>query len=353
MKQSSKPLILSLFCGCGGLDLGFEQAGFATALAYDLRAEAVASWKKNRGSNSKAFVKDITKLRLADLDQDHGEKFFPVGVIGGPPCQSFSRANAHKSENDPRSGLVNRFITLALRLHRCRGPLDFIVLENVPELLDANSGSLIRKEVSRLVEAGFHPTTDILDAVNFGVPQFRKRMFLIAVRKSFRLKFKWPPQSENSPTKTISDVLLDLPSPAYFSRELDRDSIPSHPNHWCMTPKSPRFFDGSLKEGYSSGRSFKTLSWLEPSLTVSYGNREVHVHPTGRRRLSVFESMRLQGFPDNYVLEGTLSSQITQVSEAVPPPLGYAVARLLRQLYQSSGPYSAANASSCAKTAGA
>ena len=114
------------------------------------------------------------------------------------------------------------------------------------------------------------------------------------------------------------------------------DAIPVHPNHWCMTPKSRRFFDGSLLEGYSSHRSFKTLAWDEPSITVSYGHREVHVHPSGKRRLSVFEAMRLQGFPDDYVLDGTLSAQIDQVSEAVPPPLAEVVAMSIKSALESS-----------------
>ena len=97
-----------------------------------------------------------------------------------------------------------------------------------------------------------------------------------------------------------------------------------------MRPRSPRFFNGSLKAGHVSGRSFKTLRWDAPSITVAYGHREVHVHPGGKRRLSVFEGMRLQGFPESYELEGSLSSQIDQVSEAVPPPLAKAVAKWIK-----------------------
>ena len=93
-----------------------------------------------------------------------------------------------------------------------------------------------------------------------------------------------------------------------------------------MRPKSPKFFDGSLTQGEWSSRSFKTLAWDKPSITVSYGHREVHVHPEGKRRLSVYEAMKIQGFPDDYVLTGTLSEQIDQISEAVPPPLAHAVA---------------------------
>ena len=103
-----------------------------------------------------------------------------------------------------------------------------------------------------------------------------------------------------------------------------------------MNPKSRKFFDGSLTPGHSSGRCFKTLAWDSLSFTVAYGHREVHVHPDGHRRLSVLEAMKLQGFPDKYVLEGTLSAQIDQVSEAVPPPLAEAVATSIRAMLNKS-----------------
>jgi DNA (cytosine-5)-methyltransferase 1 len=93
-----------------------------------------------------------------------------------------------------------------------------------------------------------------------------------------------------------------------------------------MVPRSDRFFDGSLKEGDLKGRPFRVLKWDAPSWTVAYGHREVHVHPSATRRLSVFEAMLLQGFPRGYELCGTLSDQIRLVSDAVPPPVAEALA---------------------------
>lgn len=84
---------------------------------------------------------------------------------------------------------------------------------------------------------------------------------------------------------------------------------------------------GALVPGNGNGRSFKTLHWDRPSLTVAYGHREVHIHPGCHRRLSVFEAMRLQGFPDSYELLGNMSEQYSQVSEAVPPKLAQVVAQ--------------------------
>jgi DNA (cytosine-5)-methyltransferase 1 len=94
-----------------------------------------------------------------------------------------------------------------------------------------------------------------------------------------------------------------------------------------MVPKSKNFTTpGALVQGTARGRSFRTLDWKQPSPTIAYGNNEVHVHPSGRRRLSVYEALLLQGFPPEYELLGTLSAQISQVSEAVPPPLSQAIA---------------------------
>ena len=99
-------MLLSLYAGCGALDLGFEHAGFEVGLAYDIGKSAVASWNRNREGAGKACVADLTTIRMKDMDQHYGEQFRPSGIIGGPPCQSFSRANHARSESDPRSRQV-------------------------------------------------------------------------------------------------------------------------------------------------------------------------------------------------------------------------------------------------------
>lgn len=317
-------MLLSLFCGAGGLDSGFEEAGYTIGLAYDKRSEAVASYNFNRPLSSAGKVVDITTLDLTQLDYDFGGAFRPTGVIGGPPCQSFSKANSGRSLNDPRAKLVEVFVSLALKLHN-RDPLNFIVMENVPELIGADDGQLLQEQKERLTAAGFYVSTEVLNAADFGVPQNRRRMFLVALNRQCYRSPWTKPAATVSKIATVSDAIGTLPAPVYFERPVLVSDY--HPNHWCMKPKSPRFFNETLIPGYTAGRCFKTLSWHKPSLAVSYGNREVHVHPSGTRRLSVHEAMLLQGFPESYVLHGTLSSQITQVSEAVPPPMARVVAK--------------------------
>jgi DNA (cytosine-5)-methyltransferase 1 len=167
-----------------------------------------------------------------------------------------------------------------------------------------------------------------LNAIDFGVAQNRERLFVAAVnRNKAASRLRSPPVARER--MTVRDAIGGLAEPVHFA-EVAKAETPVHPNHWCMTPRSRRFFDGSLTPGYSRGRSFKTLAWDQPSPTVSYGHREVHVHPNCRRRLSVYEAMLLQGFPVHMILDGTLSDQLSQVSEAVPPPLAEQVALAVR-----------------------
>ncbi len=323
-------VLLSLYAGCGGLDLGFEHSGFNIGLAYDVRPHSIRSWNRNRKGVSRGHVADLRTIKFPDIDCHNGSKFIPTGVIGGPPCQSFSRANRSSSSDDPRSMLVRRFFSLALCFHRYRNPLQFMLMENVPELKNYQRGRLLDREIKRLERNAFDVSVFFADAASHSVPQHRRRLFLVAFPRCTRAMERWSAPSGNGQHKTVSDAIRDFPKPVYFNPDIDRNAIPFHENHWCMMPRSRKFLDGTLAEGKTSTRSFKTLAWDKPSITVSYGHREVHVHPSGMRRLSVFEALKLQGFPDNYVLEGTLSAQIDQVSEAVPPPLARAVAHSIR-----------------------
>ncbi|MBA8858909.1 DNA (cytosine-5)-methyltransferase 1 [Ochrobactrum anthropi] len=328
-KNKDKEL-LSLFCGCGGLDLGFHQEGFRSALGYDKRPESIASWE-TIFPTGKGILKDISTLTLEQIDADYGERFEPIGLIGGPPCQGFSLANRYGSQDDPRNVLVHRFFDLALQLNE-RSPLKFIVMENVPALAGKRGGNILSKELGRLDQNGFNARVAVLDAVNYSVPQRRKRLFLVAYNRRFTNEF-WSLPPIHDHTLTVRDAIGGFPEPLFFGEHQDQSVKIFHPNHWCMVPRSPKFTSGELFEGYVDKRSFKTLSWDKPSYTASYGNREIHVHPNCKRRLSVFEAMVIQGFPKTVSLMGTLSAQIRQVSEAVPPPLARVVAQsVLKQL---------------------
>ena len=318
-----KPL-LSLFCGAGGMDLGFEQAGFEIGAAFDIRPDAIASYNRNR-QRAVARVTDIKKLKSEDIEATIG---VPYGVIGGPPCQSFSIANSSHDDKDPRHRLPFRFAHMISQLNKSNG-VAFFVFENVPGLLSKRYSHRLAQLEAALGRAGFNVTRHVLDAKDYCVPQTRRRLFVVGINKHLFGALRWQPPTPfgNGGPLSVRDAIGGLPEPTYFGDYSSGDVLPYHPNHWCMTPRSRKFVTrGALVAGNSSNRSFKVLGWEKPSLTVSYGNREVHIHPDCHRRLSVFEAMRLQGFPDTYTLKGTLSSQFTQVSEAVPPPLARAVA---------------------------
>lgn len=322
--ESELSMLLSLFAGCGGLDTGFEQDGYEIGLAYDKRQPAIESYNHNRKSSRHGHVRDISTLTLEQMDLDYGSTFNPTAVIGGPPCQSFSKANRSKIENDPRTEMVSRFFLIAANLH-ARRPLDFIVMENVPEVARADNGRLLAREIKKLEDLGFLVSTSVLNSVDYGVPQTRKRLFLVAINSERNFR-RWSPPTTQHQKFSVKDAIGTFPDPIHFKRGINPSEVSFHPNHWCMAPKSKRFSDGTLTPGRSSGRCFKTLSWDRPSYTASYGNREVHIHPNCQRRLSVYEAMCLQGFPIDYELRGTMSAQFSQVSEAVPPPLACALA---------------------------
>lgn len=327
-----KPIpVLSLFCGAGGLDLGFQKAGFKPTLAIDHNQAAVNSYNRNaaeavavRGDLSSRSVDRVID-RVADLET----KDFPRGVVGGPPCQGFSRGNARSDPKDPRNQLPYAYAKILHRINEM-APLDFFVFENVPGIQDSKHCARFKQIVKRFRDAGFQIQQQIIDACDFGIPQKRRRLFVVGINaeKYSEQTFQFP--SPRRKRRTVRDAIAHLPEPVFFSDVNEPNEIPYHPNHWAMTPKSKRFRSGS----FNAGRSFRQLSWDEPSWTVAYGNREVHVHPNGSRRLSVLEAMLLQGFPERYILNGTLSDQFDQVSNAVPPSVAYEIARSIQaQVY--------------------
>lgn len=318
--------VVSLFCGPGGMDLGFRQENFRTILAIDDIQAAVNTYNWNTPDVAvKEDIQIISSNRIVEMVKKASTNFTPRGVIGGPPCQSFSTGNVNKKKRDPRDKLGQEYARILKALND-EFELDFFVFENVLGLKASRHKRRKGMIFRTLEKAGFNLSEHVLDASDFGVPQKRRRLFIVGInlKKFPLLRFTAPAATVKTPL-TVRDTLGQLPAPTFFRRDLTSKDISHHPNHWAMNPKSAKFSTG---EGFN-GRSFRKLDWDKPSWTVAYGNREVHVHPTGTRRLSVFEAMLLQGFPKTYELRGTLSEQITQISDAVPPPLAAAVARAI------------------------
>ena len=328
-----RPGLISLFCGPGGFDVGFAQAGFDTRLAYDKDAVCVRTHRRNHPL-AKAVEADLSAVGVDDIITEWRKrsKAPPRGVIGGSPCQSFSISNVFQSPDDHRHELPDHFARLLKGLHE-EFALDFFVFENVPGLAAKKHSHRLDKLKTQLRRTGFNIFTATLDAQHFGVPQMRPRVFVVGINgeRHADVDFRFPTGSWWGEPRTVRDVLWGLPEPVYFDRSNPKPKIPFHPNHWCMRPHAARFGDGSLQPGHAQGRSFRVLWWDRPSYTVAYGNREVHVHPERHRRLSMYEALLLQGFPKKYVLEGTLTDQIRLVSEAVSPPVARALAIAIRK----------------------
>lgn len=322
------PKIVSLFSGAGGLDLGFRNADFPLAFAVDLSPAAIRTHKRNF-IETVSVAADLEKLgpdgvlaRLKDL-LEPGEA---IGVIGGPPCQGFSRANTGSAANDPRNQLPLLYLRIVEAL-QSRFQVEFVLFENVVGIRDTKHAVTFSGIMSKFKEIGLTPVVEEYSALDFGVAQTRNRVIISGFRDGAVAR-DFKPNKTMAEDLTVGSVIGDLPEPAFFARDLKKSDIPYHENHWTMRPVSKRF---SAQGGAQrAGRSFRRLDWDKPSPTVAYGHREIHVHPDGRRRLSIFEAMRLQGFPIDFVLEGTLSSQVEQISNAVPPPLAQALATAIK-----------------------
>ncbi len=324
--------VVSFFSGGGGLDLGFRQVGFKTIFAADHDSAAVNTFNSNTGNHKIAHQIDLSSIttdEVINMIEETGIK--PIGALGGPPCQGFSRANSSSCADDPRNALPLKYAELITNLRK-RFQIDFFVFENVPGMCDKKHVKTFSSIKNHLNNGGFNLFEKEVQASHFGVPQKRKRIFLIGINRE-----KYPSLSFSFPVGidcdiNVYDTIGHLPEPVFFSRDLTPENIPFHKNHWTMRPKSIKFQDG-VKPG---GRSFKLLYWDKKSPTVAYGNREIHIHPNGKRRLSIHEAMLLQGFPTNYILTGNLSKQVEQVSNAVPPPVAKAIASSIKQAIESA-----------------
>lgn len=322
------PKIVSLFSGAGGLDLGFKNSGFPLTFAVDLSSAAIQTHQRNF-SEATSVAADLEELGpvgvLAHLESllEAGE---PIGVIGGPPCQGFSRANTGSAANDPRNRLPLLYLQVVEALQR-EYEVEFVLFENVLGIRDAKHSVTFRGILSKFMDIGLTPDVNEYSALDYGVAQTRNRVIISGFRDATVAR-NFKPTKVDSSDLTVRSVIGHLPAPAFFARDLEKAAIPHHENHWTMRPVSKRF---SQPGGAGrTGRSFRRLEWDKPSPTVAYGHREIHVHPDGRRRLSIYEAMLLQGFPCDFVLEGTLSSQVEQVSNAVPPPLAQSLATAIK-----------------------
>ena len=234
--------ILSFFSGAGGLDFGFSREQFKVLLACDNFPAAIASYNFNAKRKIARQI-DLSEVHADDLSRILDEvspDLTPVGVVGGPPCQGFSRGNVQKDPRDPRNFLPFRYAEILAALNK-RYCLKFFVFENVMGLMTPKYASRFESIRRAFRKAGFRLFHHDLDAQNFGVPQLRRRLFLVGLNKELFSDTEFVFPAGHVRKVTVRDTIAGLPEPAYFERGLKPSDIAYHPNHWTMMPKSEKF----------------------------------------------------------------------------------------------------------------
>lgn len=338
---SKQPTVIDLFCGAGGLSLGFQNAGFSILHGYDSWQPAVATYAANFAHQVlPAEINDATELPPADV------------LIGGPPCQGFSSAGLRRGDDD-RNTLITVFAGLVAQ-NRPRA----FVFENVEGFLTGGHGRFVFELLTPLVQVGYRIHLRKINAANYGVPQHRKRVIAVgglgwdpSFPKATHSAYGAPGAHLASrclpPTPTLADALAGLPpaKPAHTRRICGDDHVftPLSSDDsarakllmpgWCMRDLPQELWHPSyhrrayrrVMDGTPSERrggppaGLRRLRGDEPSKAITGGAMSEFLHPTENRSLTVRECARLQTFPDDFRFVGSFRDIIQLIGNAVPP----------------------------------
>lgn len=306
---TEQEIVLDLFAGCGGLSLGFEAAGYKT-IGYEMDNAAAETYNKN-------LIGVCFPVKL-DLDFDYPQADI---VIGGPPCQPFSVGGHQKGMEDARDGFPI-FIDAVKKLQ----PKVFM-FENVRGLLYSNKWyfELVLVELRKL---GYIVDYKLLNAVNYGVPQNRERLFVIGHRS----KFVFPKHHTKRATvgEAIGDTMFTAPEGSKFlTASMDKYVANYEKASSCINPRD-----------LYSDRPARTLTCR--NLAGATGDMQrVRLNDGKRRRLLHSEAARLQSFPDWFEFIGNETQRFNQIGNAVPPLLAYQLALAVKKCYQIDDIYTA------------
>jgi DNA (cytosine-5)-methyltransferase 1 len=356
--MDSRPTVVDLFCGAGGLSEGFRQAGYRALLGSDIDAGFGETYR--RSHDGAAFVaKPIQDLSSSEILNITGLAKGELDVlIGGPPCQGYSVYNHQRGEHDPRAGLFREY----LRVVKDLAP-KWLVMENVTGLLSISGGALVRTISEEIANLGYAVEWRILRAEDYGVPQERRRVVFLANRIDAPIRFpKIKYGAGLIPFTTVWDAIGDLPAltgqhavlyptePATPFQATMRRANPPLANHHGPNlskvnqerlrhiPQGGSWRDipfDLLPEGMKRAkRSDHTKRYGRPRPTdlsctiltkcdIHWG---AYIHPTENRAFTVREAARLQSFPDDFVFYGSMTEQFVQVGNAVPPMMARAIA---------------------------
>ncbi|MFA5246446.1 MAG: DNA cytosine methyltransferase [Candidatus Micrarchaeia archaeon] len=331
--------IISLFSGCGGLDLGFENAGFAVAYANDFDKTIKETFEKNHHVplDCRSIV-DVKSSEIPDAD----------GIIGGPPCQSWSLAGAMRGEKDIRGQLFYEYI----RILHDKKPL-FFVAENVPGIISSTHLPTFKKILQKFEDEGYEITYKLLDARDYGVPEERKRVIVVGYNKKLGKKFEFPaPTNSQHPKKapngkmqkkwlTLKDALSGLPD-ARSAKEKNK-------HNFDLPFPNQEYMNGGFSTIYLSRN--RRRGWDEASFTIQAGGRHAPLYPGSAkmvkiaedkfefvgenpfyRRLSVRECARIQTFPDEFIFYyNNIADGYKMIGNAVPVKLAEAIANAIME----------------------
>jgi len=321
--------IVSFFSGAGGLDLGFEKAGFEIVYANEYDKTIWETYKNNFSKTplDKRSIVDVKPSEVPDC----------IGIIGGPPCQSWSEAGSLRGIDDHRGQLFFEFI----RILREKKPM-FFLAENVSGMLFSRHSNAIENIKKLFIQAGYKLYFDLLNAKNYNCPQDRKRVIFVGIRLDINVDFKFPEKLNQS--STMKDAIWDLQNKAMPAKEknMTNGNKCEIPNHEYMT--------GGFSTIYMSRN--RVRSWNEPSFTIQAGGRHAPIHPQAPkmvkidkdkyifksgyeklyRRLSVRECARIQTFPDDFKFYyKQLADGYKMVGNAVPVNLAFSLANQIKK----------------------
>lgn len=332
--------VISLFSGCGGLDLGFEKAGFEIPVANEFDKTIWATFKANH-PNTHLIEGDVRQINKDDIAEFLDG---PVdGIIGGPPCQSWSEAGALRGIEDERGKLFYDYI----RILRDFQP-KFFLAENVKGMLSNRNSEAVKNILKLFEEAGYDVSLTLVNAKDYGVAQERKRVFYIGFRKDLHIDFHFPKGSTEDDAKKIAlrDVIGDLQSTA----------VPAAPKnkHNPEAINNNEYFTGAYSTIFMSRNRVK--AWDEQAFTVQASGRQCQLHPQAPkmvkfgpndcrfvegkeslyRRMTIREVARIQGFPDDFKFIYTdTDTAYKMIGNAVPVNLAYEVACGIKNTLES------------------
>ncbi len=313
--------VVSLFSGCGGLDLGFANGGFHVVWANDIFTDAVATYRQNLGAH-------IVNLSLEQIDSHS----IPScdGVIGGFPCQGFSVANTGRRIDDSRNLLYRQFV----RVVKDKQPR-FFLAENVKGILSLGGGAVFQQIIKDFGAVGFDVHHAVCNAADYGVPQRRERVFLFGVRRGISVKLSaFPPRPTHCRHRTLFPDLLPWLTIGYALKDLPE------PSETCDVPNHTGTGYKIRLNGYLGHRR---VDADKPAPTITARGDErggvviIH-HPSNTRRLTVREAAAVQSFPRSFEFTGSNTSCYRQIANAVPPLLAQRIAESISEAFSASKP---------------